>query len=95
MVEHPAVLGANATQDWRRVNPSLVGCMETALDWSKKKGSGLPLFALVASELWKERNARCFHDTASTIPQVLSIIKHVANQWIEGGACNLGCLIRE
>jgi hypothetical protein len=37
------VLGANATQDWRRVNPSLVGCMETAMDWLKKKGSGLPL----------------------------------------------------
>lgn len=60
----------------------------------KKKGAD-SLFALVAWELWKERNARCFRNAASQVPQVLSTINHTANQWIEAGACNLGCLVCE
>jgi hypothetical protein len=53
------------------------------------------LFALVAWELWKERNARCFRNATSTVGQVLSTIKQAANQWIDTGACKLGCLVRE
>jgi hypothetical protein len=88
------MLGANAAQ--------IVG--ESILAWwdawrhrwigQRRKGAD-SLFAPVAWELWKEQNTRCFRDTASTIPQVLSIIKHVTNQWIDAGACNLGCLVHE
>ena len=30
------------------------------------------LFALVAWELWKERNGRCFYDNSSMVLQVLA-----------------------
>lgn len=82
---------------------SLVG-RSNIIDWweawrshwhgQKRKGADT-LFALVAWELWKERNARLFRDTASPVSQVLSVIKHTTDLWIEAGACNLSCIIRE
>jgi hypothetical protein len=66
------------------------------LRWNGQRRKGADsLFALVAWELRKEWNVRCFCDTASTIPQVLSIFNHVTNQCIDAGACNLSCLVRE
>jgi hypothetical protein len=53
------------------------------------------LFTLVAWELRKERNARCFRNNASTVIQVLVVFKHVTKQWADAGACKLGCLVRE
>lgn len=45
--------------------------------WSGSCKSGLnSLFALVASELCKERNARCFRETVTKWPDVLATIKH-------------------
>ncbi|KAG0528270.1 hypothetical protein BDA96_06G304100 [Sorghum bicolor] len=60
----------------------------------RQKGADT-LFALVAWEIWKERNARCFRHTSSNITQLLSIIRANADLWIQGGARHLGCLIRE
>jgi hypothetical protein len=42
MVEHPDRAWCQCSLDCQRIHPSLVGRMETALDWPKKKGSGLP-----------------------------------------------------
>nr|AWA45042.1 hypothetical protein SO47N09_000002 [Saccharum officinarum] len=37
------------------------------------------LFALVTWELWKDRNGRCFCQASSTVPQILTHIKHIAD----------------
>jgi hypothetical protein len=65
------------------------------LRWNgdKRKGANT-LFALVAWQIWKERNARCFGNDAATTSQLLSTIKHTADQWLEAGARKLSCLIR-
>jgi hypothetical protein len=88
------VLGANAAQIG---GPSILDWWDAwRQHWNDDNRKGAEsLFALMAWELWKERNARCFRDTTSTIPQVLSTIKHVADQWIDTGVCHLGCLVRE
>ena len=86
-----------------KTDTSLVGG-ETLLAWwdrwrqrwqeDKQKGADT-LFALVAWEIWKERNVRCFQSAPSTISQLLSTIKLIVDFWIEAGAWNLGCLIRK
>jgi hypothetical protein len=40
----------------------------------KRRGAD-SLFALVAWELWKERNKRCFRDGSSSVQQLLGHIK--------------------
>jgi hypothetical protein len=40
----------------------------------KRRGAD-SLFALVAWELWKERNGRCFRDGSSSVQQLLGHIK--------------------
>jgi hypothetical protein len=40
----------------------------------KRRGAD-SLFALVAWELWKERNRRCFRDGSSSVQQLLDHIK--------------------
>jgi hypothetical protein len=89
-----ARLGANATLIG---GESILAWWESwRLRWNGDKRKGADsLFTLVAWELWKERNARCFHKAVSTIPQVLLVIQNIANQWIEAVAFNLGCLVRE
>lgn len=42
---------------------------------------------------WKERNARCFRETPSTIGELLARIKDEADRWILAGANGLGCLV--
>jgi hypothetical protein len=79
-----AMLGADASQvggdsllawweQWRR-------------RWhgDKKKGAE-PYSRFVAWEIWKERNARCFRSIASTVDQILSIIKQTAYEVREIG----------
>lgn len=64
--------------------------------WNSDKQRGADsLFTLVAWELWKQRNTRCFRHTTSIVPQVLAVIKHVGSLWIDSGACKLGCLVSE
>jgi hypothetical protein len=53
------------------------------------------LFALVAWELWKERNARLFRNEAATSAQLLATIKQIADLWIEAGARHLRELVLE
>jgi hypothetical protein len=89
-----AVLGVDASQ----VGGGFV------IDWwehwrrrwhgDKRKGADT-LFALVAWELWKERNARLFRNEAANIAQFLAKIKHIADLWIDAGARHLGEVVRE
>lgn len=65
---------------WRELWPQL-----------HRKGAD-SLFALVAWELWKERNARCFRGAATQIHALKSLIKHQAGLWIQAGAKHLGSL---
>jgi predicted negative regulator of RcsB-dependent stress response len=48
---------------------------------TNKRGADT-VFALVAWELWKERNARCFRGAATQLHQLLAVIKHKAEQWV-------------
>jgi hypothetical protein len=89
-----AVLRADASQVG---DASLLTCWEQwRRRWHGEKRKGADtLFALVAWEIWKERNARCFRDAPSTNSQLLSTIKHTSDQWIEARARKLGCLVCE
>jgi hypothetical protein len=79
-----AVLGVDASQ---------VGG-GSVIDWwehwrqrwhgDKRKGANT-LFALVAWELWKERNAKLFRNEAANSAQFLAKIKHIADLWIDAG----------
>ena len=60
----------------------------------KRKGAD-SLFALVAWEIWNERNARCFCSASATVMQLLAMIRRFTNLWIDEGARHLGCLVRE
>jgi len=58
--------------------------------WHEEQRKGTDtLFALVARELWKERNARLFRNEAATSVQLLATIKQIADLWIEAGARHL------
>jgi hypothetical protein len=52
------------------------------------------IFALVAWEHWKERNARCFRGASTQVPDMLNHIKHEAESWVQAGVRNLGCLLQ-
>jgi len=56
---------------WRRLRPLFRGDQRAGLD---------SLFALISWEVWKERNARCFRDSAATTNELLQIIKAQADQ---------------
>jgi hypothetical protein len=74
----------------------------TTLDWwytwrqqwngPERKGDD-SIFALVAWELWKERNPRSFRGATTQLPQLLAVLKHNAKLWVRAGAKNLGCLL--
>jgi hypothetical protein len=69
---------------WRRLRST----------WSGNKRKGLDsLFALVSWRLWKERNARCFREAASTVPELLLVIRADADLWVRAGAKNLELLM--
>jgi hypothetical protein len=52
------------------------------------------IFTLVACELWKERNVRCFRGANTQVADLLKLIKYEADMWIAAGAKNLGCLMQ-
>lgn len=63
--------------------------------WPPKFAKGADtLFALVAWELWKERNARCFRGAKTQIQSVKAFIKVQASLWVQAGAKDLGRLIQ-
>jgi hypothetical protein len=63
--------------------------------WTGQHRNGADsIFALVAWELWKERNARCFHGASTQVPNMLNHIKHEAESWVQTDARNLGCLLQ-
>jgi hypothetical protein len=84
-----AVLGVDASQIGGE--SILLRWNSWRMRWNGDKRWGVDtFFALVAWELYKERNTRCFHNNASTVLQVPVVIKHVAKQWVDAGACKLG-----
>jgi hypothetical protein len=54
----------------------------------KRKGADT-LFALVAWEIWKERNARCFRGSPATVGQLLSTIKISGD--LSSGVVSMSC----
>jgi len=52
------------------------------------------MFVLIAWEIWKERNARCFRGVATQIPAIKATIKLQAELWVQAGAKHLGCFIQ-
>lgn len=50
------------------------------------------LFALASWEIWKERNARCFRETTSTVAELLQVIKAYTDLWAQAGTNNLRSL---
>jgi hypothetical protein len=52
------------------------------------------LLALIAWELWKERNARCFRGANTQLSAVKDTIRGQAELWISAGAKNLGRLVQ-
>jgi hypothetical protein len=50
------------------------------------------LFALTSWQIWKERNAQCFREAATTVPDLLLIIKVESDQWAQAGAKDLRSL---
>jgi hypothetical protein len=94
LVVHSDVLGADAAQvGGGGPHRRLVGAVEKRWHRGKRKGADT-LFALVAWELWKERNTRLFWNEVATSVQ-LATIKQIADLWIEAGARHLGELVRE
>ncbi|RLN23390.1 hypothetical protein C2845_PM07G26090 [Panicum miliaceum] len=78
--------------------------MESPQDWWARLRAFLPptkrkgfdsLFSLIAWELWKERNARVFHNAAAPVPQLVQTIRHFGEQWVLAGVKKLGCLFSE
>jgi hypothetical protein len=55
--------------------------LDTIFDWVGRLEINVDtIFALVAWELWKEMNARCFCSVATQLHQLLVVIKHKAEQ---------------
>lgn len=74
----------------------------TILDWwdvwrslwpGYEKGAD-SLFTLIAWELWKERNARCFRGATTQAFALLTSIRHHAEAWERAGAKQLGRLLQ-
>jgi hypothetical protein len=61
---------------------------------SCRKGSD-SLFALIAWEIWKERNARCFRGANTEVHALKAGIKYQADQWVQADAKHLGCLLQQ
>ncbi|KAG0518888.1 hypothetical protein BDA96_09G215700 [Sorghum bicolor] len=76
-----AVLGADASQVGDGTLVAWWDKWQQRWHGDKQRGADT-LFALVAWKIWKERN-------------LLSTIKHIVDLWIDAGARNLDCLIRE
>ena len=82
--------------------PMVTTSSGTILDWwtawrdcwtsVERKGAD-SIFLLVAWELWKERNARCFKGANTQVPILLATLKHQAELWVAASAKNLGCLL--
>ena len=68
---------------WRRLRSVCTGDRRNGMD---------SLFALVSWQLWKERNARCFRESTSSVGDLLHIIKNEADRWIQAGASGLRAL---
>jgi hypothetical protein len=68
---------------WRRLRGLFVGERKKGLDF---------LFALVSWQIWKERNARCFRDVATSMADLQQIIRAEADRWILTGAKGLRAL---
>jgi hypothetical protein len=67
------------------------GSVGPRLEGNQRKGMD-SLFTLTSWQIWKERNTRCFKEAATTVPDLLLIIKVEANQWAQAGAKNLRSL---
>jgi hypothetical protein len=65
---------------WRRLR---------ALFAAERRAGVDSLFALTCWHLWKERNARCFRETSTSITDLLQIIKAEGDRWAEAGAKGL------
>jgi len=68
---------------WRQLRSTRNGEQKAGMD---------SLFALVSWYVWKERNARCFREAASTAFDLIQIIHAEAQRWIEAGANGLASL---
>lgn len=65
---------------WRRLRSAYHGTACKGFD---------SLFTLVPWQIWKERNAGCFRDAASSVMDILLIIKTEAERWmLAAGARN-------
>jgi hypothetical protein len=69
--------GRNGTIWWRRLRSMFSDQQRAGFD---------SLFALVS---WQLRNARCFRKAASSVTDLLQIIRAQADLWIEAGAAGL------
>ena len=63
--------GAQSTLSWWRK-------LRKLSDGQQRKGLN-SLFALVSWQVWKERNAICFRESAATVAEMLQIIKTEAD----------------
>jgi hypothetical protein len=80
--------------DWRRIYPSLVGCMETALERPKKKGSGLSLRTGGMGTVERTIRKMLLWHRLHYSPGALNLQpRHQLMHWCK--ACNLGRLVRE
>lgn len=77
--------GTSIRRWWKSVRRSATGNQSKGLD---------TLFALVSWHLWKERNARCFNNTAAPVAELLQLIKFEGERWIQAGARGLECLVQ-
>jgi len=75
-------LGADASQVGRDTLLSWWNSWRTHWTGDKRRGAD-SLFVLVACELWKEINGRCFYNASWHL------------HGINAGATKLGCLLRE
>lgn len=81
----PQPTAATTLRWWRRLRAVYNGDQRRGID---------SLFALVCWLIWKERNARCFRDSTSSVNEVLQLVKAEADRWIEVGARGLEALAR-
>ena len=77
------VASATSLAWWRSLRSLFNGDRQTGMD---------TLFALVSWQMWKERNARCFRESTSTVTELLQVIKAEADRWIQAGASGLSAL---
>lgn len=66
---------------WKRLRSAVVEHKRAGMD---------SLVALVSWHVWKERNARCFRASATSVPNLLQVIHDEGQRWIQAGACRLG-----